>query len=69
MLEVIYFPNACAALVAEVASQSTQATILASGPCTAMVSRVHSTIIFFFHRFGLYFKIIVEGGGYQNLRI
>ena len=30
MPEVICFPNACAALVAEIASQSPQATLLAS---------------------------------------
>ena len=37
MPEVICFPNAGAALVAEVASQSPQATLLASCPCTAMM--------------------------------
>ena len=37
MPEVICFSNARAALVAEVASQSPQATLLASCPCTAMM--------------------------------
>ena len=37
MPKVICFPNACAALVAEIASQSPQATLLASCPCTAMM--------------------------------
>ena len=37
MPEVICFPNAQAALVAEVASESPQTTLLASCPYTAMM--------------------------------
>ena len=37
--------------------------------CWIRPSWVHSTMIFFCLRFGLCFKIIVEGGGYQKLGI